>query len=79
MLLCTTSISPSTARCSLVSTRTRSRRPVLPVKSPPMADFLEGYLTMKQHVLVRFGKWHVIVAQELPQDQQLYCSNVAMT
>ena len=43
-----------------------------------MADFLEGYLTMKQHVLVRFGKWHEIIAQELPKDRDLYCSNVAM-
>jgi tetratricopeptide (TPR) repeat protein len=51
---------------------------VLRIESPPMADFLEGYLTMKQHVLVRFGKWREIIAQKLPQDQQLYCSNVAM-
>jgi tetratricopeptide (TPR) repeat protein len=33
---------------------------------------------MKQHVLVRFGKWHEIIAQELPKDKDLYCSNVAM-
>jgi len=51
---------------------------VLRIQSPPMADFLEGYLTMKQHVLVRFGKWHEIIAQELPADKDLYCSNVAM-
>jgi tetratricopeptide (TPR) repeat protein len=51
---------------------------VLRVESPPMADFLEGYLTMKQHVLARFGKWHEIIAQQLPEDQALYCSNVAM-
>jgi tetratricopeptide (TPR) repeat protein len=51
---------------------------VLRVESPPMADFLEAYLTMKQHVLVRFGKWHDIIAQKLPEDQELYCSNVAM-
>ena len=50
----------------------------LRIESPPMADFLEGYLTMKQHVLVRFGKWHEIIAQKLPEDQALYCSNVAM-
>ena len=43
-----------------------------------MADFLEGYLTMKQHVLVRFGKWREIIAQALPADQNLYCSVVAM-
>jgi tetratricopeptide (TPR) repeat protein len=52
--------------------------PVLRIQSPPMADFLEGYLTMKQHVLVRFGKWHEIIAQALPADPDLYCSTVAM-
>jgi tetratricopeptide (TPR) repeat protein len=51
---------------------------VLRIQSPPMADFLEGYLTMKQHVLVRFGKWREIIAQKLPEDRELYCSNVAM-
>jgi tetratricopeptide (TPR) repeat protein len=51
---------------------------VLRIESPPMADFLEGYLTMKQHVLVRFGKWREIIAQKLPEDHQLYCSNAAM-
>jgi tetratricopeptide (TPR) repeat protein len=51
---------------------------VLRIESPPMADFLEAYLTMKQHVLVRFGKWQAIIEQELPEDQELYCSNVAM-
>lgn len=50
----------------------------LQVESPPMADFLEGYLTMKQHVLIRFGKWEQIIEQELPEDKELYCSNVAM-
>src|SRR5205085_10248479 len=52
--------------------------PVLRIESPPMADFLEGYLTMKQHVLVRFGKWREIITQKLPEDRDLYCSNVAM-
>jgi tetratricopeptide (TPR) repeat protein len=50
----------------------------LRIESPPMADFLEAYLTMKQHVLIRFGKWHEIIAQDLPEDRELYCSNVAM-
>lgn len=52
--------------------------PVLRITSPPMADFLEGYLTMKQHVLVRFGKWREIIAQKLPEDRDLYCSVTAM-
>jgi len=50
----------------------------LRIEAPPMADFLEAYLTMKQHVLVRFGKWRGIIAKELPEDRELYCSNVAM-
>jgi tetratricopeptide (TPR) repeat protein len=51
---------------------------LLRIPSPPMADFVEGYLPMKQHVLVRFGKWREIIAQELPGDQTLYCSTTAM-
>jgi tetratricopeptide (TPR) repeat protein len=51
---------------------------VLRIPSPPMADFLEGYLSMKQHVLVRFGKWREIIAQELPKDTALYCTTTAM-
>jgi tetratricopeptide (TPR) repeat protein len=51
---------------------------LLRIPSPPMADFVEGYLPMKQHVLVRFGKWHEIIAQELPRDRELYCSTTAM-
>ena len=50
----------------------------LRIPSPPMADFLEGYLPMKQHVLVRFGRWQEIVDQELPADRDLYCATTAM-
>jgi tetratricopeptide (TPR) repeat protein len=51
---------------------------LLRIPSPPMADFIEGYIPMKQHVLVRFGKWQEIIAQELPKDRDLYCSTTAM-
>jgi tetratricopeptide (TPR) repeat protein len=51
---------------------------LLRVPSPPMADFIEGYLPMKQHVLVRFGKWQEIIDQTLPEDPELYCSTTAM-
>jgi tetratricopeptide (TPR) repeat protein len=51
---------------------------LLRIPSPPMADFIEGYLPMKQHVMIRFGKWREIVAQELPRDRDLYCSTTAM-
>ena len=51
---------------------------LLRIPSPPMADFVEGYLPMKQHVLIRFGKWREIIAQDLPADRTLYCSTTAM-
>lgn len=51
---------------------------LLRIPSPPMADFLEAYLSVKQHVLVRFGKWREIIAQDLPEDRDLYCGTTAM-
>ena len=44
----------------------------------PMADWLEGFVPMKQHVLIRFGRWQEILAQSLPKDQDLYCVTAAM-
>ena len=51
---------------------------LLTVSSPPMADWLEGFVPMKQHVLVRFGRWEEIVAQELPRDRELFSVTTAM-
>jgi tetratricopeptide (TPR) repeat protein len=51
---------------------------LLRIPSPPMADFFESYVSIRQHVLIRFGKWHEIIAQALPADQALYCNTVAM-
>ena len=51
---------------------------MLRIPSPPMADFFEGYVSVRQHVLVRFGKWREIIAQDLPVDRDLYCNTVAM-
>ena len=45
---------------------------------PPMAYSLEGLLSMKLHVLIRFGKWQEIVAESFPQDKALYCNTTAM-
>ena len=46
---------------------------LLSVQSPPMADWLEGLVPVKQHVLVRFGKWQEILLQKLPANPELYC------
>jgi tetratricopeptide (TPR) repeat protein len=51
---------------------------VLRVESPPMADWLEGFLAMRVHVLIRFGRWTDILALPLPTDTRLYCVTTAM-
>ncbi|KAA8648301.1 hypothetical protein EYZ11_001966 [Aspergillus tanneri] len=51
---------------------------LLRVESPPMADWLEGFLSMRVHVLIRFGRWRDILELELPQDPDLYCVTTAM-
>lgn len=51
---------------------------LLRVKSPPMADWLEGFVSTKVHVLARFGKWRHLIELELPKDQELYCVTTAM-
>jgi tetratricopeptide (TPR) repeat protein len=51
---------------------------LLRVESPPMADWLEGFLAMPVHVLIRFGRWQDILDLPLPGDPVLYCVTTAM-
>lgn len=51
---------------------------VLRMKSPPMADWLENFMTVRVHVMVRFGMWEEIIQMELPYDQELYTVKTAM-
>jgi len=44
----------------------------------PMADWIEAFYPMKQHVLIRFGKWDEIKAQFLPNDPNLYAMTTAL-
>ncbi|KAF5001960.1 hypothetical protein FDECE_10762 [Fusarium decemcellulare] len=52
---------------------------LLQVESPPMADWLEAFLTLRAYILIRFGRWEDIINLELPDDQQLYCMTTAIT
>jgi tetratricopeptide (TPR) repeat protein len=52
---------------------------LLRVEIPPMADLLEGFLAMKMHVLIRFGRWQDIIGTPMPADPGLYCVTTAMT
>lgn len=51
---------------------------LLRVQSPPMADWLEAFLAMRVHVLIRFGRWADILRLPLPVDPELYCMTTAM-
>jgi tetratricopeptide (TPR) repeat protein len=52
---------------------------LLRVEVPPMADWLESFVGMRLHVLVRFGRWADIIAEPLPADPQLYSVTTALT
>lgn len=52
---------------------------LLRIKSPPMADWLEAFLSVRIHAMVRFGLWQEIIDMDLPKDQELYCFKTAMT
>jgi len=50
---------------------------LLSIQSPPMADWLEAFVPLRTHVLVRFGRWDDLIAQPLPANRDLYCSTTA--
>jgi tetratricopeptide (TPR) repeat protein len=51
---------------------------LLRVESPPMADWLEAFVPMRVHVLIRFGRWHELLDLPIPEDQDLYCVTTAL-
>ena len=51
---------------------------LLRLEVPPMADWLEGFVPMKMHVLVRFGRWQEIIDEPLPRRPELYCVTTAL-
>ncbi|KAI2635830.1 TPR domain protein [Hypomontagnella submonticulosa] len=52
---------------------------LLRVESPPMADWLEGFLAMRVHALIRFGRWQEIIDLPFYGDWTLYCTTNALT
>jgi tetratricopeptide (TPR) repeat protein len=52
---------------------------LLRVEVPPMADWLESFVGMRLHVLVRFGMWDELIAAPLPDDPDLYSVTTALT
>ena len=39
---------------------------LLAIESPPMADWLEAFVPLRIHVLVRFGRWDELISQLIP-------------
>ncbi|WP_213774512.1 hypothetical protein [Bradyrhizobium sp. dw_78] len=67
------SIDTANRMCRLLS------KEVLSVKDrPKFAMSLEGYYSMKTHVMVRFGRWQEIIDEPLPDDPDLYLVSTAM-
>ncbi|GES66712.1 tetratricopeptide repeat domain protein [Aspergillus terreus] len=52
---------------------------VLRIQSPPMADWLEQFMSIRLHVMVRFGMWEELKCKDLPRDQALYAGTTATT
>jgi tetratricopeptide (TPR) repeat protein len=50
---------------------------LLAIESPPMADWLEAFVPLRVHVLIRFGRWDDLIAEPLPDDADLYCTTAA--
>ncbi|TQR83637.1 tetratricopeptide repeat protein [Mycobacterium hodleri] len=50
---------------------------LLSIESPPMADWLEAFVPLRVHVLIRFGRWEELIDHALPEDPQLYCTTAA--
>lgn len=51
---------------------------VLRIESPPMADWIEHFMSVRAHVLIRFGMWQEIIDLPFPQDQVLYSFTTAI-
>jgi tetratricopeptide (TPR) repeat protein len=50
---------------------------LLSIESPPMADWLEAFVPLRVHVLIRFGRWDELIAEPLPDDVALYSATTA--
>jgi tetratricopeptide (TPR) repeat protein len=67
------SIDTANKMCGMIT------KEVLSVKDRPKFSMgLEGYYSMKTHVMVRFGRWQEIIKEPLPDDPELYLVSTAM-
>ena len=52
---------------------------IINLKNKPfIMHTMEGYFSMKMHVLIRFGKWQEIINAAMPDNAGLYCVSTSM-
>jgi tetratricopeptide (TPR) repeat protein len=52
---------------------------IMKLKNKPfIMHTMEGYFSMKMHVLIRFGKWQEIIDAAMPDNAELYCVSTSM-
>ncbi|MBT5624356.1 MAG: hypothetical protein HOJ76_02000 [Proteobacteria bacterium] len=52
---------------------------IIKLKNKPfIMHTMEGYFSMKMHVLIRFGKWQEIINAAMPDNAELYCVSTSM-
>ena len=52
---------------------------IINLKNKPfIMHTMEGYFSMKMHVLIRFGKWQEIIDAAMPDIAELYCVSTSM-
>lgn len=51
---------------------------LITMETPPMVNWLEGYMSIETHALVRFGRWQQLIDAPLPEDQDVYRMTTAM-
>ncbi len=56
---------------------TRITEDKMQIESEFLANFLEWIFPVKAHVYIRFGKWDEILAQPMPENQELYSVTTA--
>lgn len=51
---------------------------LLRVEVPPLANWMEFFLAVRVHILIRFGMWEELKKLKIPEDQDLYCTTTVM-
>ncbi|KAJ5869825.1 tRNA(Ile)-lysidine/2-thiocytidine synthase [Penicillium solitum] len=43
-----------------------------------LADYIEVFMSVRAHIMIRFGMWDELIAIAIPSDPELYCMTIAV-